>query len=190
MVNDVQWHYRSSQFYRGRLSAGILKEPLTLPAKVRHPRRNNLRHLDAIANASSKNAWKTGIFRRIHLSLCPPGIIHIDYIYHMAYLVKMEKLKPHHDLAMIQRVVEDPDSRPFTVTALRNGLALGLDEIEMRATIVSLTRRDFYKSMTTHHDQRVWQDVYHGVTGNDIPVCIKMTAFDDDRPPVIQFKAL
>jgi len=44
----------------------------------------------------------------------------------------MEKRRPHYDLSKIQSVVADPDSRPFTVTALRGGLALGLLEPEMR----------------------------------------------------------
>ncbi|WP_223294175.1 type II toxin-antitoxin system MqsR family toxin [Chlorobium phaeobacteroides] len=45
-------------------------------------------------------------------------------------------------------------------------------------------RTPHYKSMTTHHDHKLWQDVYHGMT-----VYIKVTDSDDDRPPVIQFKA-
>lgn len=28
--------------------------------------------------------------------------------------------------------------------------------------VQGLRRQDFYKSMTTHHDHRIWQDVYHG----------------------------
>jgi motility quorum-sensing regulator / GCU-specific mRNA interferase toxin len=50
-------------------------------------------------------------------------------------------------------------------------------------------RKPHYKAMTTHVDHRVWQDVYHGVTEDGIPVYIKISAFADDRPPVIQFKA-
>jgi motility quorum-sensing regulator/GCU-specific mRNA interferase toxin len=101
----------------------------------------------------------------------------------------MEKRSPHYHLEAIQRIVADPESRPFTVTALRGGLALGLTENQMRRTVAGLTREDFYKSMTTHSDHRFWQDVYHGESGGGISVYIKITAFDDDRPPVIQFKA-
>ncbi|PJC75401.1 MAG: hypothetical protein CO013_02145 [Syntrophobacterales bacterium CG_4_8_14_3_um_filter_58_8] len=50
-------------------------------------------------------------------------------------------------------------------------------------------RRDFYKTMTTYKDHRVWQDVYHGRTLEGISVYIKITDFTDGRPPVIQFKA-
>lgn len=101
----------------------------------------------------------------------------------------MEKRKPHYKLADVQAVVADPKSRPFTATALRGGLALGLTEQDMRQVVLALTRRDFYKSMTAYADCQVWQDVYHGMTRDGEPVYIKITGFTDDRPPVIQFKA-
>lgn len=101
----------------------------------------------------------------------------------------MEKRKPHYKLSELQALVADPASQPFTVTALRNGLALGLTEPEMRQVVLKLSRRDFYKAMTSHADQQVWQDVYHGMTEDGMVVYIKITAFADDHPPVIQFKA-
>jgi motility quorum-sensing regulator/GCU-specific mRNA interferase toxin len=100
----------------------------------------------------------------------------------------MEKRKPQYNLQAVQKVVEDPKSRPFTVTALKGGLALGLTEKEMRQVVCLLTRKDFYKSMTVHSDSRVWQDVYHGTAPDGTKVYIKITWYDDDRPPVIQFK--
>jgi len=101
----------------------------------------------------------------------------------------MEKRTPHHSLSDVQTVVAVPTSRPFTVTALRGGLELGLSEPEMRLVVLALSRRDFFKSMTTHADHREWQDVYHGKTEDGIAVYIKITAYLDGRPPVIQFKA-
>lgn len=101
----------------------------------------------------------------------------------------MEKLTPHYKLADIKSVVADPSSRPFTVTALRGGLELGLLEKEMRQIVRALSRKDFYKSMTTNLDSKVWQDVYHGKTQDGVIVYIKITAYEDGRPPVIQFKA-
>ena len=100
----------------------------------------------------------------------------------------MEKCKPHYKLAEIQKMVADPSARPFTVTALRGGLALGLTEPEMRQVVLALSRRDLYKAMTTNVDPQVWQDVYHGTTSDGIAVYIKVTGFTDGRPPVIQFK--
>lgn len=101
----------------------------------------------------------------------------------------MEKQKPHYKLYEVQALVADPASQPFTVTALRNGLALGLTEPEMRQVVLKLSGKDFYKAMTSHADHQMWQDVYHGTTEDGIPVYIKITAFAEGRPPVIQFKA-
>jgi motility quorum-sensing regulator/GCU-specific mRNA interferase toxin len=101
----------------------------------------------------------------------------------------MEKRTPHYSLTDIQAVVAAPTSRPFTLTALRGGLELGLSELDMRLVVLALSRSDFFKSMTTHADHREWQDVYHGATEDGIAVYIKMTAYTDGRPPVIQFKA-
>lgn len=102
----------------------------------------------------------------------------------------MEKRTPHYRLEKVKRIVSDRNSRPFTMTALRGGLALGLTEPVMREIVLALRRADFYKSMTTHLDHKLWQDVYHGMTPDGIPVYIKVTDSDDDRPPVIQFKAI
>jgi motility quorum-sensing regulator/GCU-specific mRNA interferase toxin len=101
----------------------------------------------------------------------------------------MEKHTPHYKLSKVQQTVADPESQPFTITALRGGLKLGLMEQEMRQVVLALSRRDFYKTMTTHKDRREWQDVYHGMTRDGISVYIKITDFTDGRPPVIQFKA-
>lgn len=66
---------------------------------------------------------------------------------------------------------------------------MGLTEVEMRQIVLSLTRSDFYKSMTTHADHHHWQDVYHGESEVGVAVYIKITGFTDGRSPVIQFKA-
>lgn len=101
----------------------------------------------------------------------------------------MEKRKPHYPLREVQRLVADPRSRPFTKTALEGGRSMGLTEEEMRRVVEGLARRDFYKSMTAERDHTVWQDVYRGATSKGAEVYIKITAYADGRPPVIQFKA-
>ena len=63
---------------------------------------------------------------------------------------------------------------------------MGLTSAEMLAVIASLSRRDFYKSMTTFSDHRVWQDVYHAATSVRKSAYIKITM--RDATPVIQFK--
>jgi motility quorum-sensing regulator / GCU-specific mRNA interferase toxin len=64
--------------------------------------------------------------------------------------------------------------------------AMGLTSTEMLAVIAALTRRDFYKSMTTYADHRVWQDVYHAAPPVRKDAYIKITL--RDAAPVIQFK--
>jgi motility quorum-sensing regulator/GCU-specific mRNA interferase toxin len=61
-----------------------------------------------------------------------------------------------------------------------------LDDPEMLAVIAGLTRRDFYKSMTTYADSRVWQDVYYAMTPVKKEAYIKITR--RDVAPIIQFK--
>ena len=60
----------------------------------------------------------------------------------------------------------------LTVSA-RNGMrAAGMSQADALAAVQRLDRTDFYKSMTTHGDHRVWQDVYHG-HWNSIALYIK-----------------
>jgi motility quorum-sensing regulator/GCU-specific mRNA interferase toxin len=91
----------------------------------------------------------------------------------------VEKRTPHHDLARVQVDVARLGAAAFTKTALDGGRAMGLTSGEMLGVIASLTRRDFYKSMTTYADHRVWQDVYHAATP------VRKEAY---AAPVIQFK--
>ena len=76
------------------------------------------------------------------------------------------------------------------MTALRNGLAMGLTVAHMIDVVRSLTQGDFYKSMTSHADYRVWQDVYHSATPVGKAAYIKVSSQGEDKPPVIQFKEL
>ena len=64
----------------------------------------------------------------------------------------MEKRTPHYDLATVQADVARLGAAAFTKTALDGGRAMGLTSAEMLAVIAALTRRDFYKSMTTYAD--------------------------------------
>lgn len=63
---------------------------------------------------------------------------------------------------------------------------MGLTTGEMIAVVTSLSANNFYKSMTTHGNHHIWQDVYHGMTAFRRQVYIKVTL--RDNAPVIQFK--
>ena len=71
----------------------------------------------------------------------------------------MEKKIPHCPLPMVKNLVDAGQVRT-TSTARIGASELGLDFPGMLAVILALTPADFYKSMTTHHDHTIWQDVY------------------------------
>jgi motility quorum-sensing regulator/GCU-specific mRNA interferase toxin len=47
----------------------------------------------------------------------------------------------------------------ITVSALAGGAAMGFGFDQILGVVAALTPRDFYKSMTTHADHRIWQEV-------------------------------
>lgn len=65
-----------------------------------------------------------------------------------------------------------------TYSALAGGAALGFDIEGIVAVVMSLTPADFHKSMTTHADHRMWQDVYQPATSAG-EVYLKLTVVDD-----------
>ena len=80
------------------------------------------------------------------------------------------------------------DGRVRTTRVAREGaVALGFDFNGMLEVVLRLTHADFYKSMTTHADHRVWQDVYRPMTGAG-EVYLKLTVIDDVL--IVSFKEL
>ena len=73
----------------------------------------------------------------------------------------MEKRKPTYDLEAVKGAFVADDKLNATGTALRGAAALGFGRAEIVATIQSMRRAQFYKSMTAYVDHRLWQDVYH-----------------------------
>lgn len=69
-----------------------------------------------------------------------------------------EKRKPTHDLEAFKAAA---DRIGITVVATRTAAALGYGRTEIVATIQTMQRVHFYKSMTAYSDHRRWQDVYH-----------------------------
>ena len=66
---------------------------------------------------------------------------------------------------------------------------LGIENMAgMCAVVMTLTSADFYKSMTTHADHRIWQDVYHAKTSKRADVYLKLTVIDDVL--IVSFKEL
>jgi motility quorum-sensing regulator/GCU-specific mRNA interferase toxin len=74
-----------------------------------------------------------------------------------------------------------------TYSALAGAAALGLDFDGIVGVVLALTSKDFYKSMTTHADHGVWQDVYRPTTQTG-EVYLKLTVIDDVL--IVSFKEL
>ena len=72
-----------------------------------------------------------------------------------------EKRKPTYDLDAFKAVFASVNRLAITGAVLRSAAALGFGRADIVATIQTMQRQHFYKSMTTYADHRLWQDVYH-----------------------------
>lgn len=98
----------------------------------------------------------------------------------------MEKRSPHCPLSVVKGLIGQGKVRS-TFSALAGGAMMGFDFDGMVAVVLALTPSAFYKSMTTHADDAVWQDVYRPATeAGDI--YLKLTVIDDVL--IVSFKEL
>ncbi|MDZ7856704.1 type II toxin-antitoxin system MqsR family toxin [Sphaerotilus sp.] len=98
----------------------------------------------------------------------------------------MEKRTPHCKLSIVKTLV-DAGKVHMTQSAVIGGRLLGIDEDGIVSTVLALTPQDFYKSMTTHADHRLWQDVYRPRTAVG-GVYLKLTVIEDVL--IVSFKEL
>ena len=98
----------------------------------------------------------------------------------------MEKQTPHCKLSVVKAMIEAGDVKT-TKEAREGGAALGMDFDSMIAVVMTLTTADFYKSMTTHADHRIWQDVYRPTTPMG-EIYLKLTVIDEVL--IVSFKEL
>lgn len=75
----------------------------------------------------------------------------------------MEKKKPTYDLGSIQ--ASAGVKMTIANSAVLGAAAMGMTRADIVSVIKGLRRIDFYKSMTTHHNHKVWMDVYHARSG-------------------------
>ena len=99
----------------------------------------------------------------------------------------MEKKKPHYRLAEMLAVVATSRADAFTQTALHGAWELGLTAEAAVGAVLGLRQSDFYKSMNTRTDHRIWQDVYHADLSDGAKAYIKLS-LRDNGIVVIQFK--
>lgn len=98
----------------------------------------------------------------------------------------MEKQTPHCKLVVVKALAAAGQVR--TTQAARAGATeLGFAFSDMLDVVLALRPTDFYKSMTTHADQTVWQDVYRPSTHAG-DVYLKLTVIEDVL--IVSFKEL
>src|ERR1700675_1825263 len=98
----------------------------------------------------------------------------------------MEKRTPHCDLCRVKTLIDAGKVRA-THTARTTAFHLGFDFNGMVAVVASLTMKDFYKSMSTHADHRIWQDVYRPQTSVGA-IYVEVTVIDEVL--IVSFKEL
>ena len=98
----------------------------------------------------------------------------------------MEKPSPHCKLPVVKALIQ-AGKVGATHSARLGATAMGLELSGMLAVVMTLTPADFYKSMTTHADHTVWQDVYRPSTRAG-DVYLKLTVIDDVL--IVSFKEL
>ena len=100
----------------------------------------------------------------------------------------MEKGTPHCKLPVVKALVE-AGKVSATASAFNGARELGINDLAgMCSVILSLTPANFYKSMTTHADHRIWQDVYHAKTASEDEAYLKLTVIEDVL--IVSFKEL
>ena len=98
----------------------------------------------------------------------------------------MEKRTPYYNLGDVKSNILKLGMDAFTSTAKNNARLMGLDGQAALDVVLGLQRNMLFKSMTTHTDNRVWQDVYHAPCPNGKIAYIKVTI--QAGATVVQFK--
>jgi motility quorum-sensing regulator/GCU-specific mRNA interferase toxin len=98
----------------------------------------------------------------------------------------VEKRTPHYALDSIKVTFATEAALRMTKTAQDTAFALGMLRADIVRIIQRMTREQFYKSMTSFGDHRIWQDVYH-VPVESVALYVKFTT-DAQGYLVISFK--
>jgi motility quorum-sensing regulator/GCU-specific mRNA interferase toxin len=98
-----------------------------------------------------------------------------------------EKKTAHYPLTQVKKLIEE--GKIFsTKAALETAAALEYTFEDMVDVIRDLEIADLYKSMTTHADHTIWQDVYHFPAKGDLNIYVKLTVIENVL--IVSFKEL
>jgi motility quorum-sensing regulator/GCU-specific mRNA interferase toxin len=107
----------------------------------------------------------------------------------MDFIETVQTPRAHLAATVVRRRPRATHTDAFTHAAASGVDALEISDVEAIGVVLALGSINFYKSMTTYIDHRVWQDVYHVVCPNGRMAYIKST-LRADGVVVIQFKEL
>ena len=99
----------------------------------------------------------------------------------------MEKRRPHYSLEDAIAQIRVLGLGAFTKTAIDGGRCMGLSGSSLVMAVCELRSSMFIKSMTTHQNNQIWQDVYHLPLESGIVAYVKITVIQNGKV-VIQFK--
>lgn len=107
--------------------------------------------------------------------------------YHV-YMRQNEKKTPHYNLERIKDLI-NKNHYLVTKTATENAVNdFNIKPTDIPKFIMQITNQDFYKSMTSEQDNKIWQDVYHFKVQQDGTAYIKLQIIENDTSVIIQFK--
>lgn len=98
-----------------------------------------------------------------------------------------EKRTSHYDLQELKQLIKKENTREITRTCIKTANELGFSKTEIVDAILSLNNSDFYKSMTTYGNPKIWQDVYRTCI-RELNLYIKIQKSFTDKCIVISFK--
>lgn len=100
----------------------------------------------------------------------------------------MEKGTPHCKLSVVKSLIKSGQVRA-TASAFYGARELGINNLAgMCEVVMALTSSNFYKSMTTHADHHVWQDVYRTKIASGNEAYLKLTVIEGVL--IVSFKEL
>lgn len=98
----------------------------------------------------------------------------------------MRSSVPKYDLTTIQTMIANGEYR-ITSSAMRDAAIIDYDSKEIKRIVLSLRTNNFYKSMPSHKNEMIWQDVYHKTIKEDgVTLYIKLQIVKDAI--IISFK--
>jgi motility quorum-sensing regulator/GCU-specific mRNA interferase toxin len=101
----------------------------------------------------------------------------------------MEKRKPHYDLNKFKNLFSDQETSAITKTAQKGAASMGyMDMDDIQTVLKQLGPDHFYKSMTTHQDHQLWQDVYRYRDDDDGFYIKLQLSFDGKKAVLVQMK--